>query len=186
MVNRWGYAPPGSAAGPGPVTPWRAVGAGSSVGWQPAMPYRRRRQGGLGRAGVLGLAGFVAWMLVGRSVLSAGAHRPAFFLVGWDLVLGTLELGGWALEAFRLALGGLWVAVPLWVATGGFRRGSWWRPLASLGVGLAGLAAAVPLLLVATVVAANLVLWSMAVVFGLLLCMALLLRLLTAPLRLWR
>jgi hypothetical protein len=185
MVNYWGYAPPGLAAGLGPVTPWPGVGAGPAVGWEPAMPYRRRRQGRLGRAGVLGLAGFVAWMLVGSWVLGAGTHRPAFFLVGWDLVLGTLELGGWALQAFRLALGGLWVVVPLWAATGGFRRGSWWRPLASLGVGLAGLAAAVPLMLVATVVAANLVLWSMIVVFGLLLCMALLFRLLTAPLRRW-
>ena len=150
---------------------------------EPAVLRAGHRRGRLGRAGVIGLAGFVAWMLAGGTMLPSGAPRPAFFLVGWEVIVGMLELRGQALDAFRLALGGLWVAVPLWAVTSGFRYGPWWRPLANLGVGLAGLAAAGPPLTVAAVVVVNLVLWSMAVVLGLLLLMAMLLRFLTAPLR---
>jgi hypothetical protein len=167
MASRWSYAtPPAPLVAPG----WGTVPAG-------------HRRGRLGRAGVLGLAGFVAWMLAGRTLLAAGGPRPTFFLVGWTVVMDMLELRGQALDAFRLALGGLWVALPLWVATGGFRYGPWWRPLANLGLGLAGVTAAVPLLIVAAVVMVNLVLWSLAVMVGLLLLVTLLLRLLTAPFR---
>jgi hypothetical protein len=165
MSSRWRYATPPIAV------------------LEPAVLRAGYRRGRLGRAGVLGLAGFVAWMLAGGTMLPAGTPRPAFFLVGWDVIVDMLELRGQALDAFRLVLGGLWISVPLWVVTGGFRYGPWWRPLANLGVGLAGLAAAGPPLTVAAVVAVNLVLWSIAVMLGLLLLLAVLLRLLTAPLR---
>jgi hypothetical protein len=169
MSSRWSYAtPPALVVAPGP-----------------GMPHAGYRRGRLGRAGVLGLAGLAAWMLAGRTILAAGAPRPTFFLVGWDVILDMLELRGHALDAFRLTLGGLWVALPLWLVTGGFRHGPWWRPLANLSVGLAGLAAAIPLLAVVAVLAVNLVLWSIAVMLGLLLLMAMLLRFLTAPLRRW-
>ena len=136
---------------------------------------------GLGRAGTVGLAGFVAWMVAGRGMVAA--HRPPLVLVGWDAVQDTLRLRVHALGAFRLALAGLWVALPLWVATGGFRRGPGWVPLASLATGLAGLVAAVPVLAVLAAVALNLVLFGVALLLGMLLLCGLLLRVLTAPLR---
>jgi hypothetical protein len=170
MARQWGCEPAGAAVA---IVP------------SPVMLPAGDRRGRFGRAGVVGLVGFVVLMLGGRAVLDAVGPRPGFLLVGWSVILDMLELRGQAQAAFRMALGGLWVALPLWVATGAFRRGPRWRPLASLAVGLAGLVAAVPVLIVAGVLLANLLLWSMAVVLGLLLFMALLLRILTAPLRRW-
>jgi hypothetical protein len=146
---------------------------------------QRHRRGRLGRAGILGLGGFVAWMTVGRVLLPPGTPRPTLVMVGWDTVLDALELRGHALGAFRLALGALWVALPLWMVSGGFRGGRGWVPLASLAVGLAGLAAAVPVLIVAAVLTLNAVLWGMAVMLGLMLLVLLLLRAVTAPFRRW-
>jgi hypothetical protein len=170
MARQWGYEPPGAAVAAVP---------------SPAILQAGYRRGRFGRAGVVGLVGFIVLMLGGRTVLDPVGPRPGLVLVGWSVILDMLELRGQALPAFRLVLGGLWVALPLWVATGAFRRGPWWRPLANLAVGLAGLVAAVPVLTVAGVLLANLLLWSLAVVFGLLLFMALLLRILTAPVRRW-
>jgi hypothetical protein len=121
--------------------------------------------------------------MVAARMLLAEPARPAVVLVGWDVILDTLELRGHALDAFRLALAGLWVALPLWVLSGGFRHGPGWLPLASLAVGVAGVAAAVPVLIVAAVLALNVVLWGMAVALGLLLLVLVLLRILTAPFR---
>jgi hypothetical protein len=101
------------------------------------------------------------------------------------VILDMLELGGHASAAFWLALGGFWVGLPLWLASDGFRRALRWRPLASLALGLAGSAAAVPPLVAAAVLAANLMLWSMMVMLGVLLFIGLLLRIVTAPLRRW-
>lgn len=164
-----------------PATPVAAPAAG----WPPLALDAGRRRGRLGRTGSVGLAVFVVWMVAGRMVLADGAARPAVLLVGWDVVLDLLELRGHALGAFRLALAGLWVALPLSALTGGFRHGPGWLPLASGAVGLAGLAAAVPVLLAAAVLALNVILWGMAVMLGLLLLTALLLRVVTAPFRRW-
>jgi hypothetical protein len=152
--------------------------------WGPATPVAPV-PGRLGRAGTLGLGGFVVWMTVGRVLLPPGTSRPTLVMVGWDMVLDALELRGHAIGAFRLALGGLWVAVPLWVVSGGFRGGPGWVPLASLAVGLTGLAAAVPLLVVVAVLTLNVILWGMAVMLGLLLLVLVLLRAVTAPFRRW-
>ena len=170
MTRQWGYEPPGAAVAAAP---------------SPVILQAGDRRGRFGRAGVVGLVGFIVLMLGGRTVLDPVGPRPPFVLVGWSVILDMLELRGQALPAFRLVLGGLWVALPLRVATSAFRRGPCWRPLANLVVGLAGLVAAVPVLIVAGVLLANLLLWSMAVVFGFLLFMALLLRTVTAPLRRW-
>lgn len=163
-----------------PATPVAPVAAG----WPPDGRALDRRRGRLGRAGTLGLGGFVVWMTAGR-ILLQGAPRPTLVIVGWDVVLDALELRGHALVAFRMALGALWVALPLWVASGGFRRGAGGVPLASLAVGLAGLAAAAPVLVVAGVLALNVVIWGMAIMLGLLLFVLLLLRAVTAPFRRW-
>lgn len=170
MASQWGHELP--------TYPAAAVPA-------PGIPWAGRRCGRFGRAGMLGLAAFVIGMMTGRTVVAAGTPRPGFVLVGWGVILDMLELRGQALPAFRLALGGLWVALPLVAATGAFRRGPWWRPLANLAVGLAGVVAAIPVLIVAGVLVANLILWSMAVALGLLLFMTMLLRILTMPLRRW-
>lgn len=156
--------------------------------WVPAtalVPVAGRSRGRLGRAGILGLAGLVAWQAAGRTMLAGGAVRPPAVVVGWDVIVDTLELGGHAPGAFRLALAGLWVSLPLWVLTGGFRHGPGWLPLASVAVGLAGLTAAVPVVVAAAVLALNVVLWGIAVMLGMLLLVALLLRVLTTPFRRW-
>lgn len=170
MPNHWGPATPVAPAAAG--RPPRALG--------PAP-----RRGRLGRAGTLGLAAFVVWMTAGRALLPPGASRPTLVVVGWDVILDALELRGNALAAFRLALGGLWVALPLCVATGAFRHGPGWLPLASLAIGLIGLAAAVPVLIVVAVLTLNVILWGMAVMLGLMLFVLLLLRAVTAPFRRW-
>ena len=165
----------------GPATPVAPVAASRPPG---AIGLDHRR-GRLGRAGTLGLGGFVVWMTVGRVLLPPATSRPTLVMVGWDVVLDALELRGHAIGAFRLALGGLWIALPLWLVSGGFRGGPGWVPLASLAVGLAGLAAAVPVLVVAAVLALNVILWGMAVMLGLMLFVLLLLRAVTAPFRRW-
>jgi len=170
MQRHWGPATP--------VAPVAAVRPPAAIG-------RDHRRGRLGRAGTLGLGGFVVWMTAGRVLLPPGTSRPTLVMVGWDVVLDALELRGHAIGAFRLALGGLWVTLPLWVITGAFRHGPGWLPVASLAVGLTGLAAAVPVLVVVAVLTLNVILWGMAVMFGLVLFVLLLLRAVTAPFRRW-
>jgi hypothetical protein len=170
MARQWGYEMPAAPA---------------VVVRSPAASWPGARRGRFGRAGMVGLVCFILWLLAGRTAVAAGAPRPRFIMVGWDVILDMLELHGQAPTAFRLALGGLWVALPASLATGAFRHGPWWRPVANLAIGLAGLLAAVPVLTVVGVVLANLVLWGMAVMLGLLVFMTMLLRILLAPLRRW-
>lgn len=154
-----------------------------AAGW-PGTVEAGASAGRLARAGTLALAAFVIWTVAGRAVLGSAGSRPPLILVGWGVLRDTLELRGYALGAFRLALGGLWVALPLWTATAGFRRGPGWLTPIRLAIGFGGLVAAVPVLVVLAVVAVNAALWVMAIVAGLLL-LALLLRAVTAPLRRW-
>jgi hypothetical protein len=141
--------------------------------------------GSLARAGTLGLAAFVVWLVAGRAGVASTGAPPPLLLVGWGALRDTLELHGRAPDAFRAALVVLWVAMPLWATTAGFRSGPRWLGLARLVIGLAGSAAAVPLLAAIAVMAVNLILWTVAVTAGLLLLAILLLRAVTAPLRRW-
>jgi len=59
------------------------------------------------------------------------------------------------------------------------------RTALALVIGLTGLAAAVPVLVVVAVLALNVILWGMAVMLGLMLFVLLLLRAVTAPFRRW-
>ena len=133
------------------------------------------------RGGVTVLALFAIWMVAGRALLADG--RPPLPLVGWEVIRETLELGGHAPVAFKLALAILWVSVPVWAVTGGFRHGGAWLGLARLTISLGGLAAAVPLLVAGAVVAANVVLLAVLALAAVLFLLVLLLRLLTAPFR---
>jgi hypothetical protein len=150
------------------------------------IPLRTgRRLGRFARAGTLALAAFVVWLVAGRALVASTGTPPRLLLVGWDILCDTLQLDGRAQDAFRAALVVLWLAVPLWAVTAGFRSGPRWLAPARVAVGLAGSVAAIPLLVVVAVVAANLVLWALAVIAGLLLLVILLLRAATAPFRRW-
>lgn len=152
---------------------------------QPRTLHATDRHGRPGRLGTLGLATFIAWMVGGRMLIGSGGSRPPLVLVGWQVILDMFELRGHALGALRLAVGGLWVAMALWGTTGGFRHSADWLQPVRLLVGLAGLAAVGPVLVVAAVLAVNLALWAVALVVGLLLLVAILLRVVTAPFRRW-
>jgi hypothetical protein len=153
--------------------------------WGPPTRVGPPRAGRLARAGTVALAGFVVWMMAGRAMLGSASSRPPLILVGWTMLRDALEMHGHALGAFRLALGGLWVALPLWAISAGFRRGPGWLSLAGLVIGLGGLLLAVPLLVAVAIVAANAALWGLGIMVGLLLLAALLLRAVTAPFRRW-
>ena len=112
-----------------------------------------RRVGRFARAGTLALAAFVVWLVAGRARIAPTGAPPPLLLVGWGTLRDTLELNGRAQEAFRAAVAVLWIAVPLWAATAGFRSGPRWLAPARAAIGLAGSVAAVPLLAAAAVVA---------------------------------
>jgi hypothetical protein len=141
----------------------------------------QRSSGRMARAGIALLAAFAIWMIAGRALLAAGGPRQSLF--GWGVIQETLELGGHALAAFRLALALLWASVPAWIATAGFRYGPVWLVPARAVLGLGGLAAAVPLLIAGAVIAANAAFLALIVLAVLFLILSLLLRLLTAPFR---
>ena len=154
------------------------------AGWPPPL-VPGQRVGRLARAGSLALAAFVVWLVAGRAGVASTGAPPPLLLVGWGVLRDTLELHGRASGAFRAALMTLWVAVPLWATTAGFRTGPSWLGLARLAIGVVGSAAAVPLLVAVAILAVNLVLWTLAVIAGLLLLVTLLLRAVTAPFRRW-
>lgn len=155
-----------------------------AVYWQAPL-VAGKQVGRFARAGTVVLGAFVVWLVAGRAMFASSGTRPPLLLVGWGVLRDTLELHGQASDAFRSALAVLWFAVPLWTMTAGFRSGPRWLVPARLVIGLAGLVAAVPLLVALSVVAFNIALWVMAVVAGLLLLVILLLRAMTAPFRRW-
>jgi hypothetical protein len=137
----------------------------------------------LGWLGTIAAATLVGWLAAARNVLGLASPRPPLPLVGWELLRSTVELDGHAELVFRLCLGLLWLAVPLAVATRGFRQASWPGRAAVLAVGLAGLGAAIPMVCVVAVMTTNAVLLAVAVLFAALLLLFQLLRLLTWPFR---
>ena len=143
------------------------------------------RESRFARAGTICLGAFVLWMVAGRALLFRAGARPPLLLVGSAVVRDTLDLWGHAAGAFRLALSWLWVAVGLWAVTAGFRSGPRWLPPVRLAIGLAGLAAAGPLLVAMVVAAVNVALWLLLVAMVALLVVALLLWFLTWPFRRW-
>jgi hypothetical protein len=149
----------------------------------PEPTLRRRRPNRLAMAGIVALAEFLVWLVVGRALIDVTGPRPAFVVVGWGVLRDTLQLGGYAPGAFRAGLALLWLAVLLAVLTDGFTQPGGWAWLASALVGLAGALAAAPLLLAAGVIIGNIAVWGLVVLFGMLLTMALCLRILTAPFR---
>lgn len=151
--------------------------------WRPLRTGRR--SGRFARAGTLALAAFVVWLVAGRALVTSTGAPPRLLLVGWGILRDTLQLAGWAQDAFRAALAILWLAAHLWAVTAGFRSGPRWLAPARVAIGLSGSVAAIPLLVAVAVVAANLVLWALAVIAGLLLLVILLLRAVTAPFRRW-
>jgi hypothetical protein len=152
--------------------------------WQGLEPtVRRRRPNRLAVAGIVALVEFLVWLVVGRALIDVTGPRPALVVVGWGVLRDTVQLGGYAPGAFRVGVALLWLAVLLAVLTEGFTQPGLWAGLATTVVGLAGALAAVPLLVVAAVIAGNVAVWGLVALFGLLLFMALCLRILTAPFR---
>jgi hypothetical protein len=137
---------------------------------------------GLGWLGTTSAAVLVVWLLAGPTIL-ARAVSPPLVLVGPELLRATFELGGHAQEAFRLALAVLWLAVPLAVATRGYRYASRAGQLAVGLVGSLGLAAATPVVAAMVILAANVALWTVLLVVGAVVFLLLLLGILTAPFR---
>jgi hypothetical protein len=143
----------------------------------------RRRPNRLAVAGIVALVEFLVWLAVGRALVDVTGPRPPLVVVGWGVLQDTLQLGGHAKGAFRAGLAMLWLAVLLAMLTDGFTHPGRWAALATAVVGFGGALAAVPLLLTVAVIAGNVAVWGLVVMLGLLLCMALCLRILTAPFR---
>lgn len=154
------------------------------VAWgvpEAAVPYRRPRR--VAVWGTVALVASLAWLAAGRALIDFARPRPALLIVGWGVLRDTVHLGGHALGAFRAGLAMLWLALLLAALTDGFRATGRWAGVAAVVVGLVGALAAAPLLLVVAVIAGNVVLWGLLGLLGLLLFMALCLRILTAPFR---
>jgi hypothetical protein len=138
----------------------------------------------LGWLGTSCAALLAAWLLTGRGFLAvAAAGSPPLVLVGSEPLRATVELGGHAQAAFRLALAVLWLAAPLAVATRGYSYASRPGRVAVALVGVLGLAMAVPMAAAVAIVGANLALWSMLLIVGAILFILLLLRILSFPFR---
>jgi hypothetical protein len=123
------------------------------------------------------LTAFVGYLLLAWRLVDFSGPRPVYFLLGWGLLRETVRLHHHAETALHLALGALGTAIVVAAVTKGFRVGRGWGQLASLATGIAGLAAAVPLLVAAAIVAVNLALWSIAAIVAVLVGLALLVRL---------
>lgn len=152
--------------------------------WDGLEPtVRRQRPNRLAAADIVALVEFVVWLTVGRALIDVNGPRPALVVVGWGVLRDTLQLGGHAPAAFRAGLEMLWLALLLAVLTDGFTQPGRWARLAAEVVGLGGALAAVPLLLAVAVIAGNVAVWGLVVMFGGLLCLAVGLRIITAPFR---
>jgi hypothetical protein len=126
---------------------------------------------------ILSLTAFVGYLLLAWSLVDFSGPRPLFFLLGWGLLRETVRLHHYAEAVLHLALGTLGTAIVVAAVTKGFRVGRGCGQLASLATGVAGLVAAVPLLVAAAIIAVNLVLWSIAAIVAVLIGLALLVRL---------
>ncbi len=130
----------------------------------PAPIDRRLRRLALTGTGIL--AAFLAYLELAWRLLDP-SRRPRFVLIGWGVLGDTVSLYGHALLALRGSIATLGTALVLTIATRGFRLGRCWSQVACLLIGLAGLAALIPLLVAVVVLALNVTAWMFLVVTGL-------------------
>lgn len=92
--------------------------------------------------------------------------KPGFPLFWWEAIRGASFLGGAIEVPVVLGLGTLFGGGWLAIQTGGFAHGTRWQQLGSLGLVVAGGVALMPLLVILTVAALNLVVAAVAAAIG--------------------
>jgi hypothetical protein len=133
-----------------------------------AVPYEsmpapidpRLRRGAFIGIGLVAI--FVVMTHIAVATIDPSGPRPGFLQwFGWHFLVSVTSLGGYYRAALALAYTVLAEAGLLAIFTGGIRSAGMWGHRGACAVFVAGLIAAVPLLLVLIVCAVNLAVWGL-------------------------
>jgi hypothetical protein len=110
-----------------------------------------------------------AYLGIGRrGFLDFDGEQPSIVLAGWGVMRDTLNLGGYQSIALSIGVAAFIMGTGLAIYTRGYTYAPLWANVASVGVGLLGVVAIVPLILFLVLLLINIVLWLLVILVAIL------------------